>query len=162
MRATRTHESIQWDSLLIWKDPDAGQDWRWEEERTTEGEMVGWHHRLNGHEFEQTPGVGDGQGGLACFSPWGRKELDMTEWLTHQIIFKILLFSHEVNISGAIHSFTEIPVSILCHFPSDLRSSFNIAYIAVLLLMDSFSFVCLKRFLFHIRSWKIFLLDIEL
>ena len=47
--------------------------------RTTEGEMVGWHHRLNGHEFEQTPGVGDGQGGLACFSPWGRKELDMTE-----------------------------------------------------------------------------------
>ena len=47
----------------------------------TEVEMVGWHHQLDAREFEQTPGVGDGQGGLACFSPWGRKELDMTERL---------------------------------------------------------------------------------
>ena len=47
----------------------------------TEDEMVGWHHRLNGHEFEWTPGVGDGQGGLACCSPWGHKELDMPERL---------------------------------------------------------------------------------
>ena len=45
----------------------------------TEGEMVGWHHQLNGHEFEKTPGVGDGQGGLACCSPWGCKESNMTE-----------------------------------------------------------------------------------
>ena len=45
----------------------------------TEDEMVGWHHRLNGHDFEQAPGVGDGQGGLACCSPWGHKESDMTE-----------------------------------------------------------------------------------
>ena len=52
---------------------------RSEEKGTTEGEMAGWHHQLNGHEFEQTPGVGDGWGGLACCSPWGRKELDMTE-----------------------------------------------------------------------------------
>ena len=66
---------------LIWKDPDAGKDWRQEEKGTTEDEMAGWHHRLNGHEFEQTPGIGDGQGGLACRSPWGRKELDTTEWL---------------------------------------------------------------------------------
>ena len=66
---------------LIGKDPDAGKDWRWEEKGTTEGEMVGWHHRLNGHEFEQAPGVGDGQGGLACCSPWGCKESDMTERL---------------------------------------------------------------------------------
>ena len=63
---------------LIWKDPDAGKDWRWEEKGTTEDEIVGWHHRLNGHEFEQILGVGDGQGGLACYSPWGRKELDTT------------------------------------------------------------------------------------
>ena len=49
--------------------------------RLTEDEMVGWHHQLNGHEFEQAPGVGDGQGSLACCSPWGCKELDMTEWL---------------------------------------------------------------------------------
>ena len=55
---------------LIGKDPDAGKDWRWEEKGTIEDEMVGWHHQLNGHEFESTPGVGDGQGGLACCSPW--------------------------------------------------------------------------------------------
>ena len=64
---------------LIWKDPDAGKDWRQEEKGTTEDEMVGWHHWLNGHEFEQAPGVGDGQGGLACCSPC--KESDMTERL---------------------------------------------------------------------------------
>ena len=52
-----------------------------EEKRTTEDEIVGWHHRLDGHEFEQAPGVGDGQGSLVCCSPWGSKELDMTEWL---------------------------------------------------------------------------------
>ena len=62
-------------------DPDAGKDWRQEEKGTTEDEMVGWHHRLNGHEFGWTPGVGDGQGGLACRSPWGRKVLDTTERL---------------------------------------------------------------------------------
>ena len=54
---------------------------RQEEKGTTEDEMVGWHHRLNGHEFEPAPGVGDGQEGLACCSPWGRKESDMTERL---------------------------------------------------------------------------------
>ena len=64
----------------IWKDPDAGKNWRQEEKGTTENEVVGWHHWLNGHEFEQTPRVGDGQGGLACCSPWGHKEWDMTEW----------------------------------------------------------------------------------
>ena len=67
---------------LIGKDPDAGKDWRQEEKGMTEDEMVGWHHRHNGHEFEQAPGVGEGQGSLACCSPWGHKELDMTEWLT--------------------------------------------------------------------------------
>ena len=66
---------------LIWKDRDAGKDWRWKEKGTTQDEMVGWHHRLDGHEFEQAPGVGDGQGSLACCGPWGRKESDMTEWL---------------------------------------------------------------------------------
>ena len=64
---------------LIWKDPDAGKDWRREEKGMPEDEMVGWHHWLNGHGFEWTPGVGDGQGGLACCSPWGHKESDMTE-----------------------------------------------------------------------------------
>ena len=67
---------------LIWKDPDAGKDWRWEEKGTTEDEIVGCHHWLNGHEFAQAPGVGDGQGSLACCSPWGSKESDMTDWAT--------------------------------------------------------------------------------
>ena len=60
-------------SWLIWKDPDAGKDWRQEEKGTTEDEMVGWHHWLNGHEFEQAPGVGDGQGSLACCNPRGHR-----------------------------------------------------------------------------------------
>ena len=68
-------------SWLIRKDPDAGRDWGQEEKGTTEDEMAGWHHRLDGHEFEQTPGAGDGQGCLACCGSWGRKELDTTEWL---------------------------------------------------------------------------------
>ena len=68
-------------SWFIGKDPDAGKDWGQEEE-TTEDEMTGWHHWLDGHEFEQAPGAGDGQGGLVCCSPWGRIESDTTEWIT--------------------------------------------------------------------------------
>ena len=67
-------------SWLICKDPDARKDWR-QEKGTTEDEMVGWYHRLNGHGFGWTSGVGDWQGGLACCSPWSRKESDMTERL---------------------------------------------------------------------------------
>ena len=66
-------------SQLIGKDPDAGKDWRQEEKGTTEDEMVGWHHWLNGHAFEYAPGDGEGQGILACCSSWGCKELDVTE-----------------------------------------------------------------------------------
>ena len=66
---------------LIGKDPDAGKDWKQEEKGTTEDEVVGWHHWLYGHEFEWTSRIGDGQGGLACCSPCGCKELDTTEWL---------------------------------------------------------------------------------
>ena len=76
---------------LIGKDPDAGKDWRQEEKGTTEDEMVRWHHRLNGQEFGWTPGVGDGQGGPACWCSWGHKELDRTEWLNWtelSVIFK--------------------------------------------------------------------------
>ena len=68
-------------SWLIGKDSDAGRDWGQEEEGTTEDEMAGWHHWLDGHESEWTPGVGDGQGGLACCDSWGYKESDTTEWL---------------------------------------------------------------------------------
>ena len=66
---------------LIWKDPDAGKDCGQEEKGKTEDEMVEWYHWHDGHEFEQVLGVGDGQGSLTCFSPWGSKELDTTEWL---------------------------------------------------------------------------------
>ena len=68
-------------SWLIGKDSDAGRDWGQEEKGTTEDEMVGWHHQLDGHEFEWTLGVGDGQGGLVFCVSWGRKELDMMEQL---------------------------------------------------------------------------------
>ena len=75
------------ENWLIWKDPDAGEDWGQEEKGTTEDEMVGWHHRHSGHGFGWTPGVGDGQGGLACCSSWGHKESDTTEqlnWTDHE------------------------------------------------------------------------------
>ena len=68
-------------NCLIWKDPDAGKDRRQEEKGMTEDEMVGWHHRLDGHEFEETLGVGDGQGSLVYCSPQGRQESDTTEQL---------------------------------------------------------------------------------
>ena len=68
-------------SWLIWKDPDAGKDWRQEEKGTIEDEVVGWHHWVKGHEFEQALGVGDGQGSLECCNPWGCKESDTTEQL---------------------------------------------------------------------------------
>ena len=68
-------------SWVIGKDSDAGRDWGQEEKGTTEDEMAGWHGWLDGHESEWTPGVGDGQGGLACCDSWGHKESDMTEQL---------------------------------------------------------------------------------
>jgi len=78
-------------SWFIWKDPDAGKDWRQEEKWTTEDEMVGWHHWLNGHEFEWTPGAGDGQGG--CATVLGdHKESDMTERLNWTELNKFSVF----------------------------------------------------------------------
>ena len=68
-------------SQLTGKDPDVGKDWRKEEKGMTEDEMVGWHYRLSGHEFEQTPGHGEGQGSLACYSPCCHKESDTTKQL---------------------------------------------------------------------------------
>ena len=73
------------EELTHWRDPDAGKDWRQEEKGMTEDEMVGWHHWLSGHEFEQAPGVGDGQGSLACCSPQGPKESDTTEQLNNNV-----------------------------------------------------------------------------
>ena len=70
-------------SWLIGKDPDIGKGWKQEKKGMTEDEMVGWRHWLNGHEFEQTLGNSEGQGSLVCWSPWGHKESDRTEWLNN-------------------------------------------------------------------------------
>ena len=83
---------------LIGKDSDAGRDWGQEEKGTTEDEMAGCHHQLDGRESEWTPGVGDGQGGLACCNSWGRKQSDMTErlnWTELKVenIFSMLYFT---------------------------------------------------------------------
>ena len=71
---------------------NAGKDWRQEEKGMTEDEMVGWHHWFNGHEFEQAPGICDGQGSLVCCSPWGHKESDMIEWLNWRGIVTVFKF----------------------------------------------------------------------
>jgi len=93
-------------SWLIGKDSDAGKDWGQEEKGTTADEMAGWHHWLDGHESEWTPGVGDGQGGLACCHSWGLKESDTTEPLnwTELKEKKVLLsvqFSHSIMSNSA-------------------------------------------------------------
>ena len=98
------HAANNW---LIWEDPDAGKDWRWEEKGMTEEEMAGWHHWLDGHESGWTPGVGDGQAGLACCDSWGRKESNTTErlnWIDYfciitDILNKKALFGNKVPFS---------------------------------------------------------------
>ena len=75
---------------LIWKDPGAGKDWR-QEKWTAEDETVGWHHQPDENEFEQAPGVSDGQWSLACCSPWSHKESDMPEWLNWTELSSLLL-----------------------------------------------------------------------
>ena len=83
---------------LTWKDPDAGKDWRQVEKGMTEDEMVGWHHWLDGHEFEQVPRAGGGQGSLVCRSPRGHKELDtLSDWTDsnrHEVISPLGLDLH--------------------------------------------------------------------
>ena len=78
---------------LIGKATDAGRDWGQEEKGTTEDEMAGWYHWLDGCESEWTPGVGDGQGGLACYDSWGRKELEMTERLIWSYLRSLYSFN---------------------------------------------------------------------
>ena len=96
------HDVKNW---LIWKDPDAGKDWRREEKGMTSEKMVGWHYWLDGHEFEQAPGAGDEQGSLGCCSPWGHKESDITKWLTWTEQFLRVQFSVK-----CIHTFLQ-PIS---------------------------------------------------
>ena len=96
---------------LIWKDPDTGKDWRQEEKGMTEDEMVGWHHQLDGHECEQTLGVGDGQGSLECCGPWGRRQSDrISDWteLAVEMIFFFLLVTNPSTVSSWPPSCIEI------------------------------------------------------
>ena len=105
-------------SWLIGKDPDAGRDWG-QEKGTTEDEIAGWHHRLDEHESEWTPGVGDGQGGLVCCDSWGHKESDMTEWLnwTELMVQLITTLPHSrqsVNnryLNNVLARFQNVPVT---------------------------------------------------
>ena len=83
---------------LVGKDPNAAKDWRQEEKGMTDDETVGWHHRLDGHEFQQAPGVGDGQGSLLCCSPWGHKKLDTTEQLNWTELVFHLWDADRINI----------------------------------------------------------------
>ena len=88
-------------SWLIGKDSDAGRDWGQEEKGTTEDELAGWHHWLDGNEFEWTPGVGDGQGSPACCDSWGCKESDTTEWLNWTELIYIHIHIYPTNLSKA-------------------------------------------------------------
>ena len=105
-------------SRLIRKDPDAGKDWRQEEKETTEDEMVGWHHRLNRHEFEQTQEDSKGQGSLVCCSPWGHKELDTTEWLNKNDMEWWKDSSSMKHFPFVLKNFCLWPISTLCFYPS--------------------------------------------
>ena len=118
------------ENWLIGKDPDAGKDWRWEEKGMTEDEMVGWHHGLNGHEFEWTLGVGDGQGGLAGCSPWGHKESDTTEWLNWT---KQNRHNYTINTSSITSNCFLVLLLSLIVFPSPITDCFFVT-------IDSFVF----------------------
>ena len=98
-------------SWLIGKDPDAGKDWGQEEKGATEDEMVGWHHQLNGHEFEQSSGDDEGYGSLVCYSPLRRKELDKTWWLNRKIY----------SLSSVVWS-NFLPVFTMLHLSSQFLS----------------------------------------
>ena len=114
---------------LIGKDPDAGKDWRREEKGMTEDEMVGWHHQLDGHEFEQAPGVGDGQGSLACCSTWGLKESGTTKrlnWTELRNLYSIptvaapaYIPTNRVGESDAFLNFLLLLVSGYCSLSSN-------------------------------------------
>ena len=107
-------------SWLIGKDSDAGRDWGQEKKGTTEDEMAGWHHRLNGREFEWTPGAGDGQGGLACCNSWGCKESDTTEQLNWtELNSYYLTFNTEIRSAcmSTLHRWNQTIWILLCLAP---------------------------------------------
>ena len=141
---------------LIWKDPDAGKDWRQEEKGTTNDEMVGWHHQFDGHEFEYTLGVGDGQGGLACCSPGGCKESDMTEQLNwteltefSKVVAPIYTWSFFFFL---IHLYV-VFLHIDCLMPSRRSSPWAESLLLILLLIADFKHPGQHQT--HFTPWKL-------
>ena len=131
-------------SWLIGKDSDAGRDWGQEEKGMTEAEMAGWHHWLDGRESEWTPGVGDGQGGLACCDSWGCKESDTTErlnWTELKLVFSLIFHL----------TFGKVGLRIK-NKPSGLKLGYNFA------LPFMSSFICLDV----LCSWDSWLLTFHL
>ena len=116
------------DAKSIWKDPDARKDWGQKEKGTMEDEMVGWHHRLSGHEFGWTPGIGDGQGGLVCCSSWGRKESDTTERLNWIIRTSTILNSSWQTCSKADYFslYNHFSKRKFSHIQNNIKAEFNI------------------------------------
>ena len=122
-------------SWLIGKDPDARRDWGQEEKGMTEDEVARWHHRLDGHEFESTPGVGDGQGGLVCYDSWGRKGSDTTEQLNWTVLNSLstllLLLNHSTDTTqsspGSIQGHNFQPV-FFSRFLGNSRTSPAVVY----------------------------------
>ena len=123
-------------SWLIGKDSDARRDWGQEEKGTTEDEMAGWHHRLDGHEFEWTPGVGDGQGGLACCDSWGHRESDTTErlnWTEEFINNGVLVSGVQQKDSVIYHTCISILFQIL--FPVRFLQNIKQSYLYCLVFL---------------------------
>ena len=123
---------------LICIDPDAGKDWGQEEKGTTEDEMVGWHHWLDGHEFEQTPGVGDGHRGLSCCSTWGRKESDTTERLNWTELNWCHSYFYSPLPPAVIFLCLEVTKSRWLYLSLYILSNFNQISINICLLIDFF------------------------
>ena len=111
-------------SQLIEQDLDARKDWRQEEKQATEDEMAGWHRRLNGHESEQAPGETEGQGSLACCSPWGHKELDMTEQLNKSFIVSYLHQHWALTVLNYDHYNEYVPFDDVSSFGKSLLRFF--------------------------------------
>ena len=145
-----THHAKSW---LIGKDSDAGRDWGQEEKGTTEDEMAGWHHWLNGREFEWTPGDGDEQGGLACCDSWDCKESDMTKrlnwtelndflsWLTLKWILKFPLtyFLPSIYLKHCISTLVNVYKEYIVYFTTKMGLNF---YEYFILYIFSVSIFC--------------------
>ena len=108
-------------SWLIGKDTDAGRDWGQKEKGTTEDELDGWHYQLDGHEFGWTPGVGDGQEGLACCDSKGHKESDTTEWLNWLNHLLKLFWTIPKNLESGNLDTLDISLILCLWFPRHQR-----------------------------------------